>query len=373
MGRFDTELFKEKVKIPISAYDIFGYFIPGAIALLAAYFFEFLTNLQLTKPIDLYLPLLTAFNVSGEAVFDVNQWVLSVMFFIAILIIIYIIGHIVSSLSSFCIDRVLIFKGYQYPYQILLGLKNDTKDLSRSFYRGLFFWVNVWLLLVYLFVILYNQEWLEQTINWLSLYIVGVILLKVMISNPPIIPSRWMQWIESKSPISLLAKKVDGLPRFFIGKLFAGPYDFITTYLSNFIGSRKPFEQEFIESYKKLFLLKFGLEVEKAVTNNYWFCAGYIAEKSPALNAIVVNFLHMYSYARNVSTAFYLAFLYCFVSLFLQGQLFQSLNHNLALFTLPLVFFFLSLVMLTRFYYLYFCYYSKFIFRAFYVLAYNKH
>ena len=369
----ETELVKEKIKIPFNAYDIFGYLLPGIITLLAIYSFEFWTKLQidkLTNPINLHLPLLRAINISGEMVFETNKWPLSAMFFIAILIIAYIVGHIVSSVSSFFIDRIFVFKGYGYPYQLLLNLNlPDEKSYTPSFYRGFFFWANAYFLLRF-YITLYPKQWLWETTFWLGWYIVAVVILKVGLSHfkkyPIIEQQKLKSLIESYAPP--LLKNFDKVALFIVRYLFAGPYDLLARFLSQFINTRETFNSEFIESYKELFRSNFSLDAKIAWSNNYWFCACYIAEKSPVLNAMLINWLHMYSFARHISTAFYIAFFYCFISLFLQEQLFNFLNYRSVLFLLPLIFFFLSLIMLTRFYYLYFSYYSKFVFRAFYLL-----
>lgn len=375
----DAEFSKETVKIPFNTYDLFGYFIPGAVLLLAVYFFELLFWWKHIIPTDLHLPLLTVINEAGNLIIDKKNWVVSAIFLIVLVIIVYAVGHIISAISTFLLDRVLISKGYGYPYESFLKIEKseDEKLYRRNFYKGLFFWVNLYLLLYYYFYkgvgAIYNIFYphpnaINPIVVFVYWYIIIMVSFKFFISSKriednPKLP-RFLRNILMKIKDWLSSQKTI-IPM----KVFASPYNLLSRFLSGFVGSKKPeFPEEFINQYKKYFSHNFKLESDKADTNNYWLSKCFVAHHSPSLNAMLVNWLHMYSYARNLATSFYLAFIYCFASLVFQNQSFRFSNDPLILFYLPVFFFFLSLVMLIWYYYLYFSCYSKFLFRAFYFL-----
>lgn len=339
---------------------MFGYLIPGATFFLAIYFFEFWTNQVLAgKESKLNLFVYTVINVGWKNVSG-DSWPLHAIFFLIIVLVSYIAGHVISSISSFVIDRVLIHKGYKYPYQILLKINNNNSDYSRGFYKGLIFWCNLLLLLLYLdispYLALANSPCISSIINKLIalilMYITLAIVIKLLISKSKKIKSE---------PIK---KFMNSFLRY-----FALCYDVITKMLAGFHKSREPFDDHFIEKYKQSFLKNFKLSSEDAGTNNYWFSAFYIAQKSPTLSALLTKWREIYGFARNLSTAFFLAFLYCLVSLYYHQLIgVPVFPDNFSTFFLPLSYFFLSLIMLSRYYYLYFCYYSKSVFRIFYFL-----
>ncbi|HXG06052.1 MAG TPA: hypothetical protein VNI77_01850, partial [Nitrososphaera sp.] len=359
----DAELGKEKLKIPLNNYDLFGYLIPGAIALLAIYSFEFWADHQLEVnriALSVHLPLFTAINSTAHSILQAKDWILSALFLIVMLIIAYAFGHIVSSVSSLSLDRILVYKGYGYPYQQLFGFEHPIRNWDTGpFYRGLFFWFNAYLLVRY-YAILYPGPAVLTAVSWLGWYLTFVLVIKLSIGHFRTHP---FNWLVSHTP-RILRKIGTTFLVAVIRILFAGPYDLFTSSLSRLINTRAVFQPEFVEFYKKTFHSLFGLDPNSAETNNYWLSKCYIAYKSPTLDSMLVNWLYLYSYARNLSTAFYLAFAYCFISILFQRDLFVHLGDSV-LYIIPLVFFLLALVMLSRYYYLYYIYYSKFLFRAF--------
>jgi hypothetical protein len=82
---------------------------------------------------------------------------------------------------------------------------------------------------------------------------------------------------------------------------------------------------------------------------------------------MAVNWLNLYSFARNLAMSFYLTFLYTGISFCIQrGLIFGS--HRLTVVLFPFILFVLFVIMLQRYHYLYHSYFSKFILRAFVVL-----
>jgi len=151
-------------------------------------------------------------------------------------------------------------------------------------------------------------------------------------------------------------------------------YNVISNLLSIFLNTRGGFSDAFIDRYKNSFVENFKLKPEEEETNNYWFPQYYVVNKSPEIALPVNQWLRLYGFARNIATSFYLAFLYsCMLLLYYETQIpggFKVIEFScLYIFLIPLSYFFLSFLMLVRYYYLYVGYYTKYILRAYVYLA----
>ncbi len=127
---------------------------------------------------------------------------------------------------------------------------------------------------------------------------------------------------------------------------------------------------DLIDQYKIEFKKRFSIDSDSAGTNNFWFTEMWISENSPQQYRKLTNWMHLYSFARNLSAAFFLVFVYTtFLLLRNQVELSQLCpKHDtdvLVLRSMPLASYFLSVIMLIRYYYLYSTYYSTYLFRAF--------
>jgi len=94
----------------------------------------------------------------------------------------------------------------------------------------------------------------------------------------------------------------------------------------------------------------------------------YIADKSEIMHKIIINWLNLYSFMRNLAMAFYLAFIYTTISLSVDGHQLPK-GEGLCAMYLPVALFGLAMLSLLRFYYLYSAYYTKFLYRAFVYLV----
>jgi hypothetical protein len=360
------EFGKEKIKLPFNTYDIFGYVIPGGTFLIGIYLFEFWAKFHLPNA-TLHLPVYNAFAETSKGLFDKEtNWVLSLLYVIILSSVAYVIGHVVSSVSSFFLDRVLVAKGYGYPYRHLLQIDPfDAASYRGAFYRGAFFWVNAYLIGQYIATVFHFPS-IQALINSIGWALVGLTVLKLIISATDAHRTK-----KQKKPLRITTI----VGKYAFRLLLAGLYDLLTSSLAKFINTRSDFTQEFRQKYQAAFASTFNLNSITEGSNNYWLSKCYVADKSPVLDSLLVNWLYMYSYARNLATTFYLIFIYGFVSLSLQQS--QTITaiielaspNSVVLGLIPILSLALSMVMLSRYYYLYFVYYSKFLFRAFVYLT----
>jgi hypothetical protein len=125
------------------------------------------------------------------------------------------------------------------------------------------------------------------------------------------------------------------------------------------------------QRYLQFFNERFGIDPLHAGSDNFWLSKMFVAYESPAFNSNLTYWLNMYTYTRNLSTAFYIAFIYAFFFVYLQYP-WGSLNGTTGLFVLlsmPLGYFVLSGILAVRFRYIYVGYYNRFLYRCFVFLC----
>ena len=133
---------------------------------------------------------------------------------------------------------------------------------------------------------------------------------------------------------------------------------------SNFVVSGTSFGRYFLLRYRDYFTKTFKQRPALAGTNNYWLCFCYVTDKSPRLTTLVSNWFNLYSHARNIAMALYLSAIYCGFSLCYQKHAIDPSNWHVCI-LFPMAYWLSSMILLSRYYYLYHSYYSKFIFRTF--------
>src|SRR5213082_2707387 len=98
------------LKMPFGPADVFGYLIPGATFLICILAFESWANgtaniTQHVFHVPSYRALADAKTFAG-----VENTVMAAAFVLVLTVAAYVAGHVVSSISSLCIDRCLIYK-----------------------------------------------------------------------------------------------------------------------------------------------------------------------------------------------------------------------------------------------------------------------
>ena len=332
-----------RLRIPFSTYDIFGYVIPGGAFILVIFLFEYYLHANYGDTLS--IPIHTMISLTFPDMY-VDSWIVVLIYSLILLGVAYVAGHIISSVSSFAIDKTLVYKGYGYPYEYLLNIdkpKIERNSYSTNFYRGSFLWINIGLLSCYMFIVYSSSIYFY--ILLLSILLFGLSFLLKLLFWP-----------------SVRGEKRDYFKKYF-EFVYAGLYNIFSKAIANYINTQSTFSESFNEKYKEAFKKIFDLDPKNEGSNNYWLSKCYISSKAPVLDSLLVNWLHLYSYARNLSTAFYLSFLYGITSILILNR--NADFNDIVILWLPIFCFIVSIIMLTRYYYLYFSYYSKFLFRSF--------
>lgn len=350
-----TELDRDKYRFPFSGYDIFGYLVPGSTFLLSIYAFDFWVMKNTEQKVPLHLPAFRFFNYIWEAMFSSSpNWFSSFIFFIILIVVSYISGHIIASVSALSIDRFLVFKGHGYPYVYLLNLQKE-KELNKTkgiYSRSVFFWINLFFIISYFLLL---QILPPQPTYPYCMFAILIFLLLILTTT------KFIDMMPKEKKEALFKLRiVKFLYRLY--NLSVIPYDFLYEYLSKLIDIRVSLNEDLIKKYEDYFKKIFGFNPDEVGTDNYWFAAMHVAVTSSVLNNHILNWLQLYGFSRNLASSFYLSFVYGYFSSIFQ---LRNVHTDFTVFLLPLIYFLLSFIMLFRYYYLYFAYYSKFIFRSF--------
>lgn len=357
-----------KLKSPYSGFETFWYIIPGMTFLLGIFLFEYWCH----SPMDwhgYHTPLYNALFSTASERFNQN-WVLSAIYVLLLISIAYVIGHILSSIGAFVIERILVAKGYAYPYENLLKIKKDSSQIVKkhtaSFYRGLFFWTNLYLLTRYT-ATFYPNNWWGYICGYVYIIsewiIISLIIVKILFEFckyklPKIFPSI----LVNKNKWYL--KYPHDIINFILINIIPALYNLLSSFFSNFLNTRNSFDDNFIKLYKNEFKRIFGLNADECGKHNYWLSRFFIIEKSINLSRELFIWNSMYRFSRNLSVAFFMIFLYCFISLNLQINLI-NVNKDWIFLLLPLIAFLLTIIMLLQYFYFYANRYSRYVFRCF--------
>jgi hypothetical protein len=275
--------------------------------------------------------------------------------------------------SALCIDRVYVEHSHGYPFELLLNLPPDPSHnrRTRPFYRALFFWMNAYFLMRYW--VTWNLVWFQsstpsrlfvaaRTVGW-GVVVLIVILISVQYGEG----STWLVQLATKNHTGIaVCRAVE-----WIFTIVTFPYNVIAVLFGRYLHTQNAFQQNFRDQYQRAFENLFKGDPKQAGTNNFWFSVIHVKQQSPNLAELAENWHRLYSFARNLGAALYLAFLYCLVWLLEEGRYLSGLSHynTLVLLSVPLVFFMGALAMLIRYYYLYVAYYTKYVFRCFVYLS----
>lgn len=349
-----TEESGGKNLFPFNSYDVFAYLIPGAVFLLVVYVYEYwcIDHLGYThNPVHSIFQMFWP-SASGEKLefFNIPAFQ-AIVIFVSVLLFLYLMGHIIAAISSLYVDRVLVKKAHYYPFELFLGRKKNETTKSKAI-KSNFILFNISTLAVYLSAAFFEfMTIMKFHVDYTVFHCMIGLLVMISLSS----------FIFSFS----YSKSIFGL------NLFSGLYSGISKRLRSVIGTESDISNQTISQFKSFMKKHLGLKKTTTSTDVYWLSFIFIVKKSPSANKALMNWLHLYSFARNVSVCFFLAYLYSVTSLILNLHN-SDINDFSGLGTfkilvglsIPILFWLLSILFLLRFFYLYVSYYSKFLIRS---------
>lgn len=327
--------------IPFDLYDFFGYIFPGVFLILSIG----LWGVSCPQAKLIYIEL---WEKSTDTNFIIGLFV--IIFF---LVFVYTIGHCIAALSHL-VDRVLIAGISGYPVYNILDLnKEEQREYSDASVKYVFMLLNIFLLSP---IFLQRNEML--LLNIMLLEIIGaLIFFRIMISIIKMTPYKRN---EMRNYISM----VGNLPT---PRLFLKPAKFVDLFfvlIKQVFQIDRKFPKEFMEQYSTIFKKNFNLNYKDMGSENYWLPYFQISSQSAEITNVIRTWLHLYSFARNLSTAAYI------ISSIIAIWLLKNPNSDeafLAHYQLSITLF-IAIILFTRFYVLYSTYYTKNIIRSFVIL-----
>lgn len=144
----------------------------------------------------------------------------------------------------------------------------------------------------------------------------------------------------------------------------AAPYNLLANLLKRSLDLHKPISKPLRETFIRVMRERYSLEPGHWGSDAYWMSYLRVRTASRSIAEPADNWLRLYSFARNLATAFYIAFLYGYFVL--AWNKFHALSAGAGQITMliPVAFLVGSLLMLSRYYYLYASYYTKYLIRA---------
>jgi len=351
---------------PFGSYDIFSYVIPGVTALIAVINFEhwYRRNVNGDPDTEPLTPVASTVLEPAKSI-PIESLVYSFVYALTLIAIVYVGGHLISTISGIVLDRIYVYKAHGYPYETLLGLRRHggrLRTLSKQFYQGLFFWVNLYLIARYI-SLLWEWPWLRYTLYILEGIIVLGIVLKLAEDHVRLRAER-RQGTGHRSAVVRFAKA-------YIRRIFSLPFRFVGRIAQRYLRTERAFDRLFQAKYKKNFKGVFKQDAEEAGSNNFWLCKLYVAAKAPYFDRGLAYWVNMYTYARNLSTAFYISFLYGFFFMLFRHENGGGLKPEgqTIIASIPLGYLVLAIALLLRFRYIYVGYFNRYLFRCFVYLT----
>jgi hypothetical protein len=339
-----------ELKKPFSSYDLFGYFTPGVVIIVGVYIHTRLFKITLLENLKCIL-----------IPYWPSQWYEYAVFVFLGVLIVYVIGHLVASISSALIDSMLVRRMHGYPYQKLFSKYfpvGDNDQRRRLFAKTSFgvFFVGLFLLAIRRAPLVLAEIALATSLMLMFLRMIYTILMDRKHSTV----AGLIYW--TSCPLWIL---------------FGYPYWYIIKTFGALFRMNKPFADWFQDRFFQAFDRCFGVnplidDKEKHPPSNdrtyidsncYWLTYCYVIDHSPESAKMIAGWLNLYSFARNTGMAFFLLFLYGAII----GRS-ESMRTNETCCVWTITTGALSVAFTLRFYYLYYKYYSKHIFRAFVTL-----
>ncbi len=268
--------------VPFGLYDFYGYLFPGIFIFISSIiFFKYSFIDQLICN--------TIWSTCRE-----NGVLMVVLLGSFAIVLLYILGHVVSTLSS--IIYGIINDGITgYPYITLLKIPTVIREYSRASHGYSLFILNMFILLP-LFIT--DQNKIKIVAIWATIIIIILFIFRFIIAI-----------FETNEQSKIILKKIanNKLVRFSLL-----PYKIIEIYitmLKKLISVDRTFSDNFIKRYKIKFKNDFSLISDEVGSDNFWLPYHKVNNSAPENVALIRNWLHLYGFSRNISTA---AYIVCF-------------------------------------------------------------
>ncbi|WP_461211097.1 hypothetical protein [Desulfocurvus sp. DL9XJH121] len=333
----------EKSLFRIDSYDFFGYLAPGILSFMAI----IVSSVQVIKKYSML-------EAIDHIIVFANKLDMDVFIFLSIIFIIssYVVGHLTGSMSSSLFEKTIVGKIFGYPYSSIIFNKETNQSFSSWYYRA-------FISLVYLVSLLYVACGFNIKIKFDALSM-NFILYPYCVVGTVLIVLVFMKSIDTRVTIKITEDNKFHRFMFLLCKIFGHPF-YITERINyHFQGQIRTFPKPFVEKIKVRYKELFGVELtEEVKTEAYWAIFWFVSNSNVFVRDRLNKWLVLYGFMRNMSFSALISSIIIVVpKRFVESEGLLPVGVGLVLLVLSVVFSF-------RYYYLYFGYYSKTIFRVF--------
>lgn len=312
----------EDRRIRFDSYDFFGYFLPGILATGASLLgFLGLTEQSFGKFVQQY--------VAGPTQ-------LFIAFGIAFLFCSYIFGHVISSISAIILDKFYVQNVKGYPFdRIIFNIEKKENERTRFFRIIVFFF--------YIIPLCFSIETILNYDRYLSSSIFLLLIISILI------------YTLYKIRFNFLKK-----PLFILQISLCFPILFFERQIRNYLNLDRPISKESQDIFKYKFKKCFSMEASENSGSDVFWLSYWKCLENVSSSGAIYNWLLLYSFLRNMSICMLITISVC---TFYSGLYF---NRNVSMIFVICIWL-ISVFFATRFYYIYYNYYSKSIARTFIV------
>ncbi|MBP9119673.1 MAG: hypothetical protein KBF59_02290 [Ignavibacterium sp.] len=323
---------KLKDYVPFTLYDFFGYLFPGVF--FSSGILWFMRKMDL-KVID----------SSYKHIVEINATMPFVTGFIMVILIVaifYIVGHFIATFSHIILDRLIVSGILYYPIHRLLNSKNNI-----DYKPGIIYRLIIIVLIIISWLPIINIDLAKSYIDIFGYIICGLLVIKTI--NFFIYNSNKLK----SSKLLTLYKRCKNCLNNFLSVSF----DKFILLLESVIQTNRLLDEGIRSEFNKKFQSKHPT-VQNLSSEQYWLPFYEIVSKNPTHATLITNWLHIYSFSRNISAASFL----------LSGFLIVILNYNLEFDGIKYYISILNIVAIIfymRYWMIYYTYYTKGIIRSY--------
>lgn len=262
-----------------------------------------------------------------------DNWAYMILYVLASIGTAYICGHLIAWLGASILGMALLDYGIGNPYQILLRLPAhaDTTHNERTEFLGRVLCLNLCVMFIY------GATYPNGPRS--AFMALAAISLLLVFFGPRL--ARTFAWTRSNA----------GSLRNNLVSILEEPRDPIPTKL--------------VEQFSEHFERRFTLQLKDAGSECYWLPRLSVQREAPELEK-AIDYLHrLSSLSRNLSAAFYSAWVYCYISALVHSDALESVTHRVVVFGSPILFLVSSVILFSRFYHLHFSRETRMLVRSF--------
>lgn len=265
--------------VPFDLYDFFGYLFPGLFLVLSLTIF-----MPMASP-EKWACVINVINGN-------NTGLIKTYYIVSFVVLVYVTGHAIATLSSLCMDRIIMKGLIEYPVYSLLKLKeHEGKDKGPkgSTYKYGYILFHVFLL-VSIFI---AGNWFWQGIGY-GLGGLTVLLLLILLSMHIFDTIK-----KGIHDTAFLYKTNKSILKHII--------DPGINILRGWVAVDDSFPDDFREKYKDRYKDTFsGMDPLNAGCENYWLPYFWVCANDECIARKIQSWVHLYGFARNIATTCYI-------------------------------------------------------------------